>query len=372
MPKPNKNESKQDYLKRCTTELIEQENRDADQAFAMCNAFWDEDKSLRAPLSLNAPIQLSQLSDKSEDIRQFFITAYTGQEYQPFWGNPIIFEISGMKTKKKMPILREHTRDRIVGQGESFIDDDKKIFMVKGNFSKKTQDAKEVLALADEGYPWQASIGVSARKIQVLENEKAKSVVNGKEVIGPLEIWTESNVDEVSFVTLGADDNTAAITLSEPENKKRSRKVSIELIKGTINNNITMEDESMSDETLTLEFLKEKNPELLADIEDKAFQAGKNEGVDLERIRIVELLEADADELETLNAIKNGIDAAEAYKQFYVAEKSKRAEGLKQLQQEATEPQGQEEPIEEQPKPEKTKTQLRREWMPQSGPAMVS
>ena len=42
MPTPTVNETEDDFIARCTTELIEDEGREADQATAMCHAFWNE------------------------------------------------------------------------------------------------------------------------------------------------------------------------------------------------------------------------------------------------------------------------------------------------------------------------------------------
>ena len=362
MPKPTKSESKQDFLKRCTSELIESEGRKSDQAFAMCNSFWDESKNQRPVMELSAPVELAK---KSKGKKQFLITGYTGKPLDTFFG-PVVFDIAGMQTKEKMPILREHLRDRIVGYGESFKDDSN--FYVKGEFSGTTEDAREVYDLAVEGYPWQASVAVWPRKVRVLENSKAKETVNGQEIVGPAEIWTESDVGEVSFVTLGRDDNTAAITLSE---KAERTSVIIENDVEFENQHKQKESKPMAEEKteITFELLKKDVPELLAEIEDRAFQSGREMGRDEERLRVTELLDADADPVETRKAIDSGMDAAEAYKQFYQAEKTKRAEGLKNMMEEATNPQGQEEPAEEEPKPEKSPMQLRREWAPKMGPA---
>lgn len=369
MPTPKQNESKQDFLKRCTSELIESEGREADQAFAMCNSYWDENNTSRPIMELCAPVTLAKTSADKTEKKQFLITAYTGKVFDTWFGK-VIFDIAGMKTKKKMPILREHARDRIVGYGEAYKDDDNKNFFVKGEFSQRTEDAREVYELAAEGYPWQASVAVWARKIRILESDKESTVVNGQDINGPIEIWTESDVGETSFVTLGRDDNTAAITLAE---KAERRPVVVESSEiNLIDHSNETEDIIMSEEKkteLTLESLKNQAPELLAGIEDAAFQKGKSEGIAVERQRVTELLEAGADESETRKAIDAGIDAAEAYKQFYFSEKKKRAEGLKDMQEQATDPQGQESRQEEADNtPEKTPIQLRREWRPASGP----
>lgn len=368
MPNPNKTESKQDFLKRCTAELINSEGRKSDQAFAMCNAFWDDNKSQRPVMELSAPVELAKKDGDKSDKKEFMITAYTGKPLDT-WRGPLVFDVKGMQTKEKMPILREHARDRIVGFGTSFKDKSKSNFFVKGEFSETTEDAKEVHDLAVEGYPWQASVAVWARKVKILEDDKQSETVNGETIEGPAEIWTESDVGEVSFVTLGRDDNTAAITLSE-----KAERTTVEIInKVELTSNHKNKEQGKMAEfekiTITHELLKSEAPELLAEIEDKAFQSGREMGRDEERLRVTELLDAEADEVETRKAIDSGMDSAQAYKQFYQAEKTKRAEGLVELEAEATLPQGQDEPVEQEPEPEKTEIQLRREWRPIMGPA---
>ena len=67
-------------------------------------------------------------------------------------------------------------------------------------------------------------------------------------------------------------------------------------------------------------------------------------------------------------AIDDGIAADAAYKLFYEAERSKRAEGLQNLAREATEPVEVDEPKLEAVKEEKTPEQQRTEWRPLVGP----
>ena len=46
MPKPKKNESKDDYISRCIAELVNKENKPSNQAVAICNSFWREKKDV--------------------------------------------------------------------------------------------------------------------------------------------------------------------------------------------------------------------------------------------------------------------------------------------------------------------------------------
>lgn len=330
MPKPKKNESKQDFLKRCTPEVVAEGN-DADQAYAVCNAYWDDAKGQRQSLNLSMPVEFAEDDDKKG--RSFLITAYTGQIVSSWWRD-IVINVGGIKTKKKIPILREHYRDRVVGQGAVFKKDD--TLFVSGPFSQKTKDAQEVLDLADEGYPWQASIGVRPKQVKVLESVKDTDTVNGKEVSGPLEIWSESQVGEVSFVSLGTDDETAAISMTEDD----AEKVSVKIFKSE-----KQEKEKME---LTLEILKKENPELLKQIQDEAHAKGLSEGIEAgveqELNRVTQILEADAEITATRQAVTEGLTIEAAFKMFFEAEKGKRADALKGLEIEATDTQGQETP----------------------------
>ncbi|MBT8365119.1 MAG: hypothetical protein KJP23_10465 [Deltaproteobacteria bacterium] len=336
MPKPNKGESKQEFLKRCTGEVVH-EGKDSDQAYAMCNAFWDDSNNQRSIMLLKAPVEMAE-PEKGKS-RQFAITGYTGQKIDSWWGS-LIFSVDGMKTKEKIPVLREHARDRVVGYGKAWTENGN--FYVSGGFSGATKDSKEVLDLADEGYPWQASVGIWPRKIKVLENSKAKATVNGKEYTGPLEIWEESDVGEVSFVSLGRDDNTAAISFAASEGK-----VPVHIERFGVEDN-TLNKEEM---TMDLEKLKKDHP----DIYNEVLLLGKKEGVTEERVRVVEIINADADQLTTKKVIEDGVAASDAYKLFFKAEREKKSLGLKNLEAEATSSVGVNVP--EEPKPKKDQNQ---------------
>jgi len=280
MPKPKKNESKQDFLKRCTAEVMD-EGKDSKHAYSACNAYWDHAKSQRSALNMTSSPEIAEFKD-GDRTREFLITGYTGARVNSWFGD-IVVDISGIQTKEKMPILREHARDRVVGYGDAWKEDN---FYISGQFSKSTADAKEVLALAEEGYPWQASISVRPTKVERLEDEKTKSIVNGREESGPLEIWRESKVGEVSFVSLGADDNTAAISMSEEKYVVETLSCLPDLSWDNNNN----QEKTEEDMEITLDLIKQENPELLVEIELAAEAEGVKKGavLELERIKSVQ------------------------------------------------------------------------------------
>jgi len=112
--KPKRNESKQDFLKRCTQAAMAGGN-DQQAAFASCNLDWDMSKNTRSGVTLSAPVELAK-GKTDDEARPFMITAYTGAAIQRYWGK-LVFDLAGMQAKKKIPVLREHYRDRVVGFG---------------------------------------------------------------------------------------------------------------------------------------------------------------------------------------------------------------------------------------------------------------
>ena len=222
-------------------------------------------------LSLMAPVQFGKDEKKDAD---FIIEAYTGEVVDRWWGL-LAIDIDGIKAKKKIPIFRGHNQDMVVGFSKNTWKDGS--FFVSGKFSGVTEHAKEARALADEGFPWQASIGVRPLKIMSIE-DGATHEVNGKKLKGPAEVWLEAEVFETSFVPLGADDKTSVSVFSkfeeveqpkeagDPANKKEER----------------MGEKEKTPAVITIESLGAENPEVFKAVLDQ----GKTEGAKVERERI--------------------------------------------------------------------------------------
>ena len=263
-------------------------------------------------LSFVAPVQLA---NKEEDKNSFLIKAYTGETVDRWWGL-LAIDVDGIKSKEQIPVFMNHDASKIVGHSTRTYKDD--AFFVVGQFSEVTEAAKEVKALSEEGFPWQASLGVRPVSIMSLEKE-GQAEVNGKIIKGPAEIWTESEVFETSFVPLGADANTNISTFSkfeEVEDKHQRRKESMEI---------------------TMETMAKDAPDLLAKIQADAEKAGHETGVDegtkVERERVAALLVIeDADFASKEKAIIEGLTVEASYKLFFEAEKTKKVEELTILQ----------------------------------------
>lgn len=267
-------------------------------------------------LSFQAPVLLASENGEGNGFK---IEAYTGEVVERWWGM-LGIEVSGIKAKKKIPVLLNHDTSQIVGYSTNTFTDGS--FFVIGKFSEVTEPAKEAKALAGEGFPWQASIGVRPLKIMALE-AGGEMVVNGKKLKGPAEVWLESEVIETSFVPLGADSKTSISTFSKfteqapqgAEHKTNKKEKAMEI---------------------TMDTLAKDAPDLLAQIQTDAKKAGYDEGLAAgskgERDRVTAILAEEADEATKLQAVKDGLSVDGAYKLFFQAEKKKKSEGLEKLE----------------------------------------
>lgn len=150
--------------------------------------------------------------DQVPSLRRFTMTAYTGGPMNlNGWRYPVVVDLQGMQMgKQRRPILLDHTHDVdfVLGQTDSVAVLNNQL-IVTGQVMGDSPKARQVIALNDRGFAWQASIGARADQVEFVAEGKS-SMVNGQEVSGPVNIARRSTLGEVSFVVLGADDNTSA------------------------------------------------------------------------------------------------------------------------------------------------------------------
>jgi hypothetical protein len=144
--------------------------------------------------------------------RRFSMVAYTGQPMR--FANlpaPVVVDLSTMNLGRgNQPILKDHSTGRVVGHATEVRVEGGQL-RVAGVVSGAGPDAQEVIASSLNGFPWQASIGASYNR-QDLELVKAGRTVevNGRTFNGPVMVARNTQLREVSFVALGADNDTTA------------------------------------------------------------------------------------------------------------------------------------------------------------------
>ena len=149
-------------------------------------------------------------ADGSPALRRFAMTAYTGGAMSlPGFNYPVVVDLAGLQAARaRYPILRDHRPWKPVGHTDSVTIDGKAV-TATGVFSGAGPDAREVLASAGNGFPWQASIGASADDLQFIERGQ-QCDANGQTFTGPCYVARKATLKEISFVPNGADANTTA------------------------------------------------------------------------------------------------------------------------------------------------------------------
>jgi hypothetical protein len=145
-------------------------------------------------------------------LRPFAMTAYTGAAMRlPNFFRPVVIDLVGMKIPTQaVPILRGHDPERIVAHSEK-IELSAQRMRVGGVMSGIGPAAQEVLQLAENGFPWQASVGADVQPGGMESVEAGASAkANGRNFDGPLLVARKTVLHEISFVPAGADPNTSA------------------------------------------------------------------------------------------------------------------------------------------------------------------
>ncbi len=138
------------------------------------------------------------------------IVAYNGGMLKlGYWPYPCIVDLRGMSgIDKSRPVLRDHDTAQIVGHTSS-IKIAGKTLTAAGVISGAGEASKEIVATAANGFPWQASIGARVLNREFVQ-EGSTVQCNGETFNGPCYVARKTILGEISFVALGADDDTSA------------------------------------------------------------------------------------------------------------------------------------------------------------------
>jgi hypothetical protein len=138
-------------------------------------------------------------------MKRFSMVAYTGTPIKSYFWGELYIDIQGISALSRLPALREHIRDRAVGVVDHL---SKSGQLLAQGYFLDTPDATECKSLMAQGYPWQASVGIFPETVEELKKGE-QALVNGAKVEGPAAIFRTSHLGEISFVSLGADNQTS-------------------------------------------------------------------------------------------------------------------------------------------------------------------
>lgn len=149
---------------------------------------------------------------------RFVLHAYSGGVMNPKlairWSGPVVVDLGGMQVRSEtLPVHRDHDTSRPVGHTTEINNDGSQLSAV-GVFSIVNQDSQELIDSGKAGFPWKASVGLSINQYTTT-SEGQNTVVNGREFEGPILIVTQSTLEEISFVSVAGDPETATEVLAK-------------------------------------------------------------------------------------------------------------------------------------------------------------
>ena len=176
--------------------------------------------------NLECSLNINAADGDADSVPTFELVAYSGGKMNVGFGD-VVVDLEGLTwTEKARPILLEHARSLRLGMttGIEIINGS---LIVKGDLVGTSQEARDVIADAKAGFPFQASVGVSVQDmIKVEANETLE--INGSEIEGACLVAVASTLKEISFVALAADDSTTvsvAASAAPAENEKDDQEI---------------------------------------------------------------------------------------------------------------------------------------------------
>jgi len=216
LPTPRSDESHEEFIERCMGDpVMVKEFPDPAQRRAVCQ----RQGRVRTEAHLNlvcdpGSITIEAVEDGPADGRpklpRFSMVAYTGGPMRiAGWRYPVIVDLAGLAIpSQSRPIRFGHDIASGVGHTDAIRIEEGRL-VATGVVSRDTAAAREIVASARNGFPWQASIAAAVEEFEfVRENQKV--LVNGRQFAGPVNVVRKATLGEISFVDLGADGASSA------------------------------------------------------------------------------------------------------------------------------------------------------------------
>ncbi len=212
--------------------------------------------------------------------------AYNGGILYDTLGRPVVVDLEGLAPLKEggVPMLYQHTEAvgivRSVAPGDG-------VLSYEGQLISSIGRGAMIATFADIGYPWELSIHAEAEDDGVEEvHEGQTATANGQIFEGPILIYRQSRIREISVTETGQDPDTATqiaaragggatrrVRVSSPETRTMAE---------------TTTEAGAETTAASVEGLRSAHPELVQQIE----AAARDAGIVAERERVASILEA--------------------------------------------------------------------------------
>ena len=160
------------------------------------------------PITLFAQLNLQAASGGKQ--RKFSITGYSGGELVVSGFNlPVVIDLDGLVIPANVPILLDHTADveSTLGQANDIRNNGRSLVLT-GAITGQSDRVRRVVAQADAGHDFQASVGCSVEQQEQVPAGQTVSV-NGQRFTGPIIVARRSVLRETSVLPVGADASTS-------------------------------------------------------------------------------------------------------------------------------------------------------------------
>jgi hypothetical protein len=173
-----------------------------------------DDQSNSKSFAVLSHVQFSNAKMVGDTKRRTFAgIAYSGGVILEhwYWGN-VVFDLGSMAVPDKLPALIDHDRAQRCGYVTGSSIDFASGLTVNGVLLSNEAGAA-MAAESDEGFPWQMSVHIEPGVIEEVQ-AGANVTVNGTQHVGPITVFKNSRIVEVSFTATGWDAHTSAIAMS--------------------------------------------------------------------------------------------------------------------------------------------------------------
>lgn len=159
--------------------------------------------------------QLTSEGEGTAVKRKFAGVGYSGEVIPGhwYWGN-VVFDLHTMSVPPSLPALIDHDRSQRAGYVTEHSISDAEGFKVAGALMSNAS-GKAVAQESDDGFPWQMSVHIEPGSVEEIQ-AGISTTINGKSLQGPLTVFRNSRILEVSFTATGQDSNTSATAMSRP------------------------------------------------------------------------------------------------------------------------------------------------------------
>lgn len=286
-----------------------------------------------------AELLLAERADGEEAAKvkagdRFRMTVYTGGVMTHWLFGRTVIDLEGLQaTRKSYPSLLSHDSSARVGVFEKL--ETKPAVVGEGRFLRRSVAAAEVRGDAEDGFPWEASIGADLIELQHVGREESVEVNGTKYGPGDLDtVIRQSRFREGSWVATGADPNTETEVIAA-----ESAVLKVTVRAPDRKDDMADDDQTVDDVAapeLTLEGLKAGHPDLYAAARKEGFAAG----VGAERERVLKFHKQRPHEEVFERLIAEGTELVSGLEAIIANGRERKAKALEARRTDADEPLG--------------------------------